>query len=290
VTDGLIAVINMIAMVVIVPIGLSLAGPGPARLARWWVGPAAVASVALWLPRGEAAAVLVSPYVLATLGLASLAGLRVLRHGLRDLRDLGLTTALVSPTVASSALLAERAGFHLFGFDLRILALTVAHFHGAGFAAALIATLSLEAGGVGAQMAMACIPTGLLTVFVGFFATPWVGVAGTVVLTVGLWLIAWTNLQRRGTARDPLTRTLLTVTAVVPLVTMLLALDWALGRATGLAHLSLTWMAATHGLANLLGFAVCGLLAWRRLSTEDIAVEEERGAPALRGGRRDRVR
>jgi type IV secretory pathway TrbD component len=165
----------------------------------------------------------------------------------------------------------------------------VAHFHAAGFAAALIATLDLKGGGVGAQVAMACVPTGLLTVFVGFVTSRWVGVAGTVVLTIGLWLIAWTTLRQRRTARDPLTRTLLAVTAAVPPVTMVLALDWALGRATGLPHLSLTWMAATHGLANLLGFAVCGLLAWRRLSTEDIAVEEDRGAVALRGGRRDRV-
>jgi hypothetical protein len=289
VTDALIAAINMVAMMVIVPIGLSLAGPGPARLARWWVGPAAVASVALWLPRGVAATVLVSPYVLAALGLAGLASLRVLRHGLRDPHDLGLATALVAPSVAACALLAERAGFHLFGFDLRILALTVAHFHAAGFAAALIATLGLKGGGVGAQVAMACVPTGLLTVFVGFVTSRWVGVAGTVVLTIGLWLIAWTTLRQRRTARDPLTRTRLAVTAAVPPVTMVLALDWALGRATGLPHLSLTWMAATHGLANLLGFAVCGLLAWRRLSTEDIAVEEDRGAVALRGGRRDRV-
>jgi hypothetical protein len=41
-------------------------------------------------------------------------------------------------------------------------------------------------------------------------------------------------------AVDRLTRTLLVVTAAVPPVTMLLALDWALGRATGLPHLSLT--------------------------------------------------
>jgi hypothetical protein len=48
---------------------------------------------------------------------------------------------------------------------------------------------------------------------------------------------------------------------------MLLALDWALAKVTGLPHLSLSWMAATHGVANALGFAFCSLLAWRRTDT-----------------------
>jgi hypothetical protein len=32
--------------------------------------------------------------------------------------------------------------------------------------------------------------------------------------------------------------------------------------------MSLTRMAATHGVANAAGFAVCGMLAWRRLAEE----------------------
>ncbi|MFV2120579.1 YndJ family transporter, partial [Streptomyces sp. Act-28] len=47
---------------------------------------------------------------------------------------------------------------------------------------------------------------------------------------------------------------------------VLAALSWAVGEATGLPHPSLAWMAATHGLANALGFGLCSLLAWRRLS------------------------
>jgi heme A synthase len=49
---------------------------------------------------------------------------------------------------------------------------------------------------------------------------------------------------------------------------MVLALSWALGEATGLPHLPIGWMAATHGVANALGFALCAVLAWRRLATE----------------------
>jgi hypothetical protein len=45
---------------------------------------------------------------------------------------------------------------------------------------------------------------------------------------------------------------------------MVLALSWALGEATGLPHPSLGWMAATHGVANALGFAVCAMVGRHR--------------------------
>ncbi|MFJ4313312.1 YndJ family transporter [Streptomyces anulatus] len=64
------------------------------------------------------------------------------------------------------------------------------------------------------------------------------------------------------------TRLLLLASATVPVATMLLALSWAPGEATGLPHPTLTWTAATHGLGNALGFALCSLLAWRRIRTE----------------------
>jgi hypothetical protein len=317
VTGSLIAVVNAVAMLVVVPLGLSLIPvPGAGRLARWWPLAGGLAAVALTLPRGILAVLLCLPYGLATLVLAGLGAVYARRTWLRlrarpvepsrsfrssflrcslavgsifpvepprsfrssflrcslavgSMREWAIVTALVAPTVAASGLLAERAGYHLFGFDLRTLALTVAHFHTAGFAAALIAGLAAASTQRPAQLASASVPIGLIIVFAGFFTTEWVGVAGTAVLTAGMWLIAWTTLLRRRAARDALTRTLLVVSGVIPLLTMVLALDWALGRAAGVAHLDLTWMAATHGVANLLGFAVCGLLAWRRLSTQD---------------------
>lgn len=58
---------------------------------------------------------------------------------------------------------------------------------------------------------------------------------------------------------------LLTVSSAVLVVTMLLALSWALGHVVGTPYLPLEWMVATHGLANAVGFALCGLLAWQRV-------------------------
>jgi len=262
----LIAALNSIALVAVVPLGLTLLGLR--HLTRWWLTAGALAAIALWLPRGPVAVLLVLPYGLLVL--------RLLGSGLRRLssRDLAVVTALVAPTVAGSALLAERGGYHLFGFSFTILALTVAHFHAVGFAAALIASLAAGVGGRGAggggraaAIAAGCVPAGLVIILGGIFITPWLELLGTVVLTAGLWLISWSTL--RTSVDDRVARVLFAIAAVVPLATMLLALDWALGRATGLPHLSITWMAATHGAANLLGFAICGLLAWRRLSTKD---------------------
>ena len=58
-------------------------------------------------------------------------------------------------------------------------------------------------------------------------------------------------------------RALLRIGAVTIVLSMVLALWWALGEATGLAHPSLSWMAATHGVANAIGFVLCTLLGLR---------------------------
>lgn len=192
-----------------------------------------------------------------------------------------MLTALASPSVAGVALVAERAGHRLFGFDLDILALTVPHFHYAGFAAALVAGLVCRAAAPSAWAAGAAysVPAGTLLVLLGYFVDDWAELAGAVVLTGGMWAVAlltWREI--RPPARDRTTRALLAVSAAVLVATMLLALWWAAGEATGITHPTLTWMAATHGLGNALGFALCSVLAWRRL-TEDVPNRPEETTP-----------
>ncbi|WTP19281.1 YndJ family protein [Streptomyces sp. NBC_00191] len=176
-------------------------------------------------------------------------------------------TALVTPSVAGLALVAERAGYGLFGFGLTVLALTVPHFHFAGFTAALVAGLVCRTtAGAAGRFAALSVPLGTLLVLAGYFLDDWAELLGALVLTAGMWTVAlltWRDVRAGG--RDRFTRTLLAVSAAVLVATMLLALSWALGEATGLPHPNLTWMAATHGLGNALGFALCSVLAWRRL-------------------------
>ncbi|MER7956528.1 YndJ family protein [Streptomyces sp. NPDC096030] len=281
----LVGLIVMLGMFVVVPTGLGLIdGPRPhglLLLRRAWPLIALPGAVALWLPRSPTAAALAAVYALATLALALCAPVRLaallrppstggpppgaLRS--RAPSEVAVSTALVTPSVAGLALVAERAGHELLGFDLGILALTVPHFHFAGFAAALVAGLVCRtSAGPATRFAALSVPLGTLLVLAGYFVDDWAELAGAVVLTAGMWAVAlptWRDL--RTGAPDRVTRGLLAVSAVVLVATMLLALSWALGEATGLPHPDLTLMAATHGLGNALGFALCSLLAWRRL-------------------------
>jgi uncharacterized protein (UPF0548 family) len=289
----LVRLVIMVGMVALVPLGLRLldepfdhpdlrwSRPWSRRWSRWWIVAAVPAAGALWLPRGSLAVTLFSGYVLVAGALAVRGPVRLLRRRVLTPPDLttqtaaqtavqaAVLTAMVSPAVAATALLAERAGYRLFGFKLEILTLTGAHFHYAGFAAALIAALvgRLASGTVPATMATLCVPAGIGLVFLGYFVGDWVELAGAVVLTAGMWLVAlltWREVRPR--TSDRVVRGLLAVSASTLAVTMVLALWWAVGEATGLRHPSLTWMAATHGVGNALGFALCGVLAWHRLA------------------------
>jgi len=255
----IVDVVVCVGMLVVLPVALPLIHrPVPLihRPVPYWYAGALPAAVSLWLPRGWPAAALAVPYLLVALALvpAALAG-----------RSLAVATALVSPTVAASALVAERAGRRLFGFELDVLALTVAHFHYAGFVAALVAALvsGLPGSGVAGRLAAWSVPAGIGVVFVGFFTAEAVELAGAVILTAGMWLTGW--LSWRVASADAVVRVLLRVSALVLVATMLLALSWAVGEATGLPYPSLSWMAATHGLANAFGFGLCAVFAWRRL-------------------------
>ncbi len=145
------------------------------------------------------------------------------------------------------------------------------HFHFAGFTAALVAGLVCRAAapGPGARWAAYSVPAGTLLVLLGYFVDDWAELAGAVVLTGGMWAVALATWREiRPTGRDRTTRALLATSAAVLVATMLLALWWAAGEATGIPHPTLTWMAATHGLGNALGFALCAVLAWRRLTAD----------------------
>ncbi|MGW1656470.1 YndJ family protein [Streptomyces atratus] len=270
----LVGLIVMLGMLVVVPMGLRLTGaPELDRMRRLWPLFAVPGAVALWLPRGGPAAVLAACYALGAVLLALHAPPRLLRNLAASRAsavapaEIALLTALVTPAIAAVALVAERSGHTLFGFGLGILALTVPHFHFAGFAAALVSGLVCRiAGSAAGRFAALSVPLGTLLVLIGYFIGDRAELAGAVVLTAGMWTVAlltWRSI--RGGQRDRITRLLLATSSAVLVVTMVLALSWALGEATGLPHPTLTWMAATHGLGNALGFALCSVLAWRRL-------------------------
>ncbi|WP_078896823.1 YndJ family protein [Streptomyces sp. NRRL S-495] len=276
-TTELVDLLVLLGMGAVVPLGLALIDePGLARLRRLWPLAAVPGALSLWLPRGPLATGAAACYALGTLAVAAHAPLRLARTRSLAPAEIAVLTALAMPSVAGLALVAERAGYELFGFDLDILALTVPHFHYAGFTAALVAGLVCRAvpGRPAARWAALSVPTGTLLVLGGYFVGDWAELVGAAVLTVGMWLVGlltWRDLRpraedRSGAPRFTGTPVLLGVSAAVLAVTMLLALWWALGEASGIPHPTLGWMAATHGVGNALGFALCSLLAWRRLA------------------------
>lgn len=263
----LVRVLITLGLLVVVPLGLTLIPTVTAR-ATWYIG-AIPAAISLWLPHGLPASALATCLALAVV--ASFPYVQ-LRHPRRlHLYELLHLWALLTLGIAATALVAERSGHRLFGFSPPVLALTAAHFQFAGFAAALIAGLLCRErpASVPARAAALCVPLGTVTVLAGFFTVLWIQFAGAAILATGMWLVSWVTWRDLApSTRDPLTRALLLLAAATLIVTMLLALDWSLGRAARLPHLSLAWMAATHGTANALGFALCAVLAWRRLQLQ----------------------
>jgi hypothetical protein len=220
--------------------------------------------IGLLLPRGGPAVALVLPYATACAAVTVLGLRRALRTRRPDLRELTALTAAASLSVAALSLVAERAGVELLGFSLAVHGLTVAHFHFAGFAAALLAGLTAAAAPGRASMAGAlAVPAGTALVAVGHFTGRWTELAGALVLTGGLLCTSWVAF-RQVVLPDRVARVLLGIASGATPVSMLLAVHFALGRATGLPHLSIPETAATHGVLNAVGVGLCGLLAWHR--------------------------
>ncbi|MFE4396759.1 MULTISPECIES: YndJ family protein [Streptomycetaceae] len=273
-TTELVDLLILLGMGAVVPLGLALVDePGLARIRRLWPLAAVPGALSLWLPRGGGLATgCALLYALGTLAVALHAPLRLARTRSLAPAEVAVLTALAAPSVAGVALVAERSGYPLFGFEPHILALTVPHFHYAGFTAALVAGLVCRAarpGSAPARCAALSVPAGTLLVLAGYFLGNWWQFAGAAVLTTGMWLVGlvtWRDLRPR--SGDRTTARLLAASSAVLSLTMLLALWWALGRAAGLPHPTLTWMAATHGVGNALGFALCALLAWRRITAD----------------------
>lgn len=271
----LIGVLVAIGMIVVVPLGLRLMDDTDRRLgaiSQVWLGAGLAGTLSL-LVDGTFAVVLAGLYAAVTVWLAGLALARLLRRRSLAPVEVAVLAAMVSPAIAGISLVAERGGWDLLGFGPTTLALTVAHFHYAGFAAALIAALTASTSRTRvADAGVLTVPVGIGIVFLGYFTGDAVELVGTAVLTAGMALVAWSMWSRvRPQSSDATTRLLFTASAGALFVTLLLALDWAAGQVwDAVPHLSLTAMVATHGVLNAAGFVGCGVFAWRRFAVEQV--------------------
>ncbi|GAA3213445.1 YndJ family protein [Oerskovia jenensis] len=285
-TEVLVDLVVALGLVVILPLGLSLLGPRavPGAGGPWWPAAGAVTAAGAWLPQGALAQATTIPFLVGSVVLLA-AAVRVALPGPTAPRApevrLAVGVGLVMPAVGAAAMLADRGGWGLLGFSGTYLTLTVPHMLFAGFAAALVAGLvgtlddgrgqggekGMRRGPHGAPAPGACarlgalgVPLGTGLVLVGYFVGNAVELLGALVLTTALWCTAWAVLgfRARGGARALLVAGSLAVGG-----SMVLAVWWAVGELTGVPHPSIGQMAATHGIANALGFSLCTLLGLR---------------------------
>lgn len=260
-------------MLVIVPLSLSLVpvqGSTLYRLAVLVQPVAAVLAIAsFFLETGMPAASLSASWLILSLLTALLALKRFRSRGLYPLEESSIDAGLVYLLVAGGWLVIYRRGIQPFDYGETIILLTVVHFHFAGFAAPILAGLS---GRVLAtrkhpqwmfRVAVFAIVAAMPLVAAGITFSPWVGFIGTLLLSIGLVLLAVLTLGWVIPAIAPLgSRLLLVIGALSNFVAMVLACLYAYSLATKILIIDIPTMALTHGVLNAFGFVACSLLAW----------------------------
>jgi hypothetical protein len=167
-------------------------------------------------------------------------------------------------------LLVSRSGLHPGGFSPTIVELTAVHFHFAGFAATLMAALTVASlaarplaqriAVAGAYLVVAGIPIVAAGITVAFQPAALVGAALLAggVITVAAVVVVAVVPDAPTRARFPLV-----ISAVSVLLPMVLAVLYTARPVLNTPSLSLRDMAATHGVLNSLLFSVLGLVGWR---------------------------
>ncbi|MFC8191796.1 YndJ family transporter [Cellulomonas sp. NPDC057328] len=295
---------------VVLPLGLRLLADAglarvPAPRSPAWPVAGALGALALLLPRGPGAVAAAVPFAVAGVVLLGVAARALLdavpaaRSAPRRAVLPGRLAAAVAPgtvAVGALALVADRAGWGVLGFDGDLLLLTVPHMLFAGFGACLAAGLAAAAEGLRpsrlARAGAAGVCGGVLAVLGGYLVSDVAELVGTVVLTGGLWCAtagAWRAARVApsgpGTSAAPRAggaTALAALAAGASVVAMLLALWWAVGEVTDVPHPDLSWMVATHGALNAVAVVLASLVGLR---VRDAPARASLAADAGRAGR-----
>ena len=272
-TTALIDLALGLALVVVVPLALTLDSPRPPRRThRAAVVVAGVtASFSFTVAEGPAAAALASAWLVAVASLA-------LRHlwpvRIRDtLADLPRVLPSLYLVVGGAWLVISRYGGRPLGFSDEIVELTAVHFHYAGFVAPLlllrlIRRLRTDEGLVRTALAAVLAATPLTAAGITFSAP--LGTLGALLFAGGLTTASWLTLRRVVPDTSRPAAVLLGVSSLSVIASMALAVLYALGQWLGAPAPSLPAMVRTHGALNALGFALAGTTGW-------VLDEKERG-------------
>ncbi len=262
--DALLA----LGTVAIVPLALRLGPSDPPIPPLVTVTAGALAAAGTAVAPGAWAVALVLPWVLVV-GTAALAAVITWWRWDRRPARLGWPIALGYLTFGAGWLVAHSLDLRPAGIGPPFVELTAVHFHYAGFVASLYALLTRDRAVRWTRTADVSAGAVVLApplIAIGFV---WVGelqIVGAALLTAGLFGTAWVAVVDVARSLDDRpARLLLTVSSVVVLLPMLLAVQWAIGNNLGTPALSIPAMARTHGVANAIGFAGLGMLGWWRV-------------------------
>ncbi|MDP3070501.1 MAG: YndJ family transporter [Opitutaceae bacterium] len=248
----------------------------PARLLRGAARVQPVAALALagaaLLPPGPWAALAALPWLIFTLMLAAVGVLRLRRdRWRRSLDGMCADAATLYVAIGGAWAVIDRTGWQPLHFSPEIVTLTAVHFHYAGFVLPLLAGLvqrELFFVRLAAHAAIGIV-LGVPTLALGITVTQ-LGWGRSLETAAALWLalaglalaILHVRLALDGRRVAMATRGLLVVAGASLFFGMVLASAYALRVGP---WLDLPQMRALHGSVNAFGFALCGLIVWRRM-------------------------
>jgi hypothetical protein len=276
--------IAFFAVLAIVPLALSLApgeqtsGLGLYRVAVFLQPVAAVIAIAsFFVEKGPASAALAAVWFAFT-GIVALFGVtRLLTRGIYPLPETSVDAGLLYLPIGGAWLIVYRFGIQLFGYGETIILLTVIHFHFAGFAAPILAGMTgrfLARSKTGPGKMFPLIVVALIAamplVAAGITFSPWLGLAGALLLSTGLVLLAVLTISGvLPVIASPGARVMLLLGALSSCVAMVLACLYSYSLVAHVLILRIPTMAVTHGLLNAFGFAACSLVAWSIIVTKE---------------------
>ncbi|MEW6280233.1 MAG: YndJ family transporter [Candidatus Eremiobacterota bacterium] len=245
------AVLLWVAAQVVVPLALR---HYPAQPLHRLVPPAAaLLGAAHLLPRGVPSALLTLPWLALTLGLAMHA------RGVWPAERLARSAALVFLPVGAAWAAMSRADVTVLHFPSVIVQMTGLHFHYAGFALSVLASLLAERTRTPLDRAAAvAVVAGMPLVAAGITFWPLLEWLGAWFMAASAALVGVRQVLLPG----PLSaRVLWTVSGLCLVGGMSLAVVYARQEYLGLGNLGpmLRW----HSTLNSLGFSLLGLLGWR---------------------------
>jgi len=292
----LIHKIVLFGVLVVVPLGLSLVPPLSDRGFSFWLynivvafrsGGAILTIISFFLEKGVLAAALVSitfiVYILIALyGVSRL----IARRSLFPLAESSIDAGLMYLPVAGGWLVIYRLGIQPFDYGEIIILLTVVHFHFAGFATPIIAGMN---GRVLAArdyprwlfgFSVLAIVAAMPLVATGITLNPFLGLIGTLLLTLGLVSLAVLTIGWVRPAIDQRWKqVLLVLAALSSCLAMSLASLYSYSLATHTLILTIPRMAVTHGILNAFGFVTCSLIAWSGFRLKDLLGHKETQIP-----------